>query len=143
MGMNCSHCRTEHHEIPIRICDRKLLSSEERAYIDEYNYLRYCNAYYEAALDIWLCRSCGEVHEYNKTPRICSYIEQEKRCKGSIIWEKSVEHIVTDDVCKHCGTIGMANPPICKVQDRTKCECDGCMTLYSKFRNNKTKSARK
>lgn len=128
----CMCCGSENNEI-LRLCDQKLLTDDEK----ERNYNIYCNAYYEPAFDIWLCHGCGEVHEYKGKPRLCYEKSKEDYCEPALI--NKVECIFGN--CIHCGS-EYANK-ICKIQDKTKCECDKCMSLYSRFRNNKTKSARK
>ena len=129
----CDCCGRENREI-LRECDQKLLADYDDK---ELFYHIYCNAYYEPVFDIWLCHGCGEVHEYNGKPSICHERLKEDRCEPALI-DKD-EFIYGN--CIHCGSSKYIDT-ICKIQDKTKCECDECMTLYSRFRNNKTKSAR-
>lgn len=127
--MYCINCNIDLLDFPIRACNRKLVPEAWKTC----RIMRYCNAHYEPAFNIWLCHGCGEVHEYNGEPRVCHKTLKDNCCAAEMYSE----------ICIHCGTKFYDNDIVCKIQDRTKCECDKCMTLYSKFRNNKTKSARK
>lgn len=139
--MTCMICNDTNLNVSIRKCDRKLkiLAGKENPRID---FTTYCNMRYIPKFKVWICTDCGEPHDYSEEPEKCSNNYGPKACSPA--YGNFLDDYDNDNICSHCKTEGINRGLVCKIQDRTECECDECMALYSRFKTRfmRTKSAR-